>query len=95
MIEIMPELKKNVLKFGYGINYKYGGTLSHSYDRFYVVNKFELPKVDDLKLTTISYDSDCIYLDDAKRLRDYPTELIKYMKVYFVKLAQHIAFYKK
>ena len=36
------ELQSNVLKFGYGINYKYIGTLSHSFDRFYVVTKFEL-----------------------------------------------------
>ena len=28
------ELQKNVLKFGCGINYKYIGTLSHSFDRF-------------------------------------------------------------
>ena len=46
----MPELKKNILKFGYCINYKYEGILSHSFDRFYVVTKFELPKVEDLKL---------------------------------------------
>ena len=57
MIEILSELKKNVLKFGYEINYKYEGTLSHSFDKFYVVIKFELPKVEDLKLTAISYDS--------------------------------------
>ena len=42
------ELQKNVLKFGYRINYKYVGTLSHSFDRFYVVTKFELPKIQDL-----------------------------------------------
>ena len=24
--------EKNILKFGYGINYKYEGTLSHSFD---------------------------------------------------------------
>ena len=52
------ELKRNVLKFGYGINYKYECTLSHSFDRFYVVTKYELPKVKDLKFMTISYDSD-------------------------------------
>ena len=33
-IEIKPELKKNNLKFGYGINYKYEGMLAHSFDRF-------------------------------------------------------------
>ena len=62
----MPELKRNILKFGYVINYKYEGTLSHSFDRFYVVTKFELPKVEDLKLTTIAYDSNCQYLDNMQ-----------------------------
>ena len=28
------ELQRSVLKFGYGINYKYVGTLSHPFDRF-------------------------------------------------------------
>ena len=53
-IDIMPELKRNILNFGYGINFKYEGMLSHSFDRFYVVTKFELPKVEDLKLTTLT-----------------------------------------
>ena len=39
-------LKRNALKFGYGINYKYEGTLSHSLDRLYAVTKFELPRVE-------------------------------------------------
>ena len=38
------ELQNNILKFGYGIHYKYMGTISHSFDRFYVVTKFELLK---------------------------------------------------
>ena len=41
--EIKPELKKNILIFGYGINYKYEVILAHSVDRFYVVTKFILP----------------------------------------------------
>ena len=40
------ELPNNVLKFGYGINYKYMGKVSHSFDRFYIVTKFKLPKVE-------------------------------------------------
>ena len=36
-IDVMPELKKNVLNFGYGVNFKYEGMLTHSFDRFYVV----------------------------------------------------------
>ena len=91
----MPELKKNVLKFGYGINYKHEGSLSHSFDRFYVVTKFELPKVEDLKLTTISYNSNCQYLDNAMNLKDYLTELIGDMKNYCVKIAPYVEYYKK
>ena len=58
-IDIMPELKKNVLKVGYGVNFKYEGMLSHSFDRFYVVTKFELPKIKDLRLTTFSFNLTC------------------------------------
>ena len=95
MIEIAPELKRNVLKFDYGINCKYEGTVSHSFGRFYVVTKFELPKVEDLKLMTISHGSDCTYLDDVKDRKDYSIELIKEIKICCVKIALHIAFYKK
>ena len=42
-IKFNPDLKRNILKFGYGINYKYKGMLAHSFDRFYIVMKFMLP----------------------------------------------------
>ena len=44
----MPELRKNILNFGYGNNFKYKGMLAHSFDRFYVVTLFILPTVNDL-----------------------------------------------
>ena len=43
-VDVMPELKKNVLNFGYGVNFKYEGMLSHSFDRFYVVAKYEIQR---------------------------------------------------
>ena len=60
------DLPNNVLKFGYGINYKYMGKVSHSFDRFYIVTKFELPKVEDLKFDDIPYDAECTHLDNPK-----------------------------
>ena len=42
----------------------------------------------------MSYDSDCKNLDDAKSLKDYPTQLIKDMKM-CVKIAPHIDYHKK
>ena len=38
-VSIMSELKHNILRFGYGVNFRYEGMLSHSFDRFYVVRK--------------------------------------------------------
>ena len=61
-VEIKLELQKNILKFGYRINYKYEGILAHSFDRFYVITKFILPTLDDLKLSPIRYDKECNYL---------------------------------
>ena len=74
-VDIMPKLKRNILNFGYGVNFKYEGMLSHSFDRFYVIAKFELPKVEDLKLMTVDFHSRCSYL----RSNDsYYTKLMKY-----------------
>ena len=52
-IKIRSELQRNIVNFGYGINYKYEGMLTHSFDRFYVVTKFMLPTVGDIKLVCI------------------------------------------
>ena len=55
-VSIMPELKHNVLRFGYRVNFRYEGMLAHSFDRFYVVTKIEIPKVLDLNLTLFQFD---------------------------------------
>ena len=38
------------LNFGYGVNFKYEGMLTHSFDRLYVVAKYAIPKIENLKL---------------------------------------------
>ena len=94
-VKIKPELQKNVLKFGYGINYKYKEMLAHSFDRFYVVTKFILPTLDDLRLSPIKYDKECNYLCD---LVDQGSEQIKQnikdLLLYFSKIRPYMAFYK-
>ena len=59
----MPELKRSILNFGYGINFKYEGMLLHSFGRFYVVTKFILPTIDGLEFSQIELDLSCYYLD--------------------------------
>ena len=84
-IDIMPKLKRNILNFGYSIKFKYEGMFPHSFDRFYVVTKFELPKVEDLKLMTIDFASKCSYLS---RNDTYHTKLIKY----YLKIIPYVEF---
>ena len=66
-VSIMPELKCNVLRFGYGVNFRYEGMLSHSFDRFYVVTKIEIPKVSDLNLTLFQFDYNCSHVENIKK----------------------------
>ena len=94
-MEIKPELQKNILKFGCGINYKYEGMLAHSFDRFYVITKFILPTLDDLKLSPIRYDKECSYIqqiDDQDD--DCIKDNIKELPFCCVKLRLFKAFYK-
>ena len=87
------ELPYNILKFGYSINYKYMGKVSHSFDRFYIVTKFKLPKVEDLKFDDIPHDTECAHLNDSK-----PGQIlgiIRDIKCYCVKIAPDIEYYRK
>ena len=88
-VDIMPELKKNILNFGYGVNFKYEGMFSHSFDRFYIVTKFELPKTTDLKFTTFGFDFKCSYVNhtstsntDYARLMNYCMKIAPYAWLY-------------
>ena len=58
-IKFDPELQKNILKFGYGINYKYEGMLMHSFDRFYIITKFILPSIGDIRFSHLTFDDCC------------------------------------
>ena len=81
-IEIIPELQKNILKFGYGINYKYEGMLAHLFERFYKVTKFMLPSMGDIKFSKLNFDHTCVYMNKeyAPNMdsRKYLTELKTY-----------------
>ena len=41
-IKFDQELQKNILRFGYGTNYKYEGMLTHSFDRFLYHHKIHI-----------------------------------------------------
>ena len=88
----MPELKKNILNFGYRINFKYEGMLVHSFDRFYVVTKSILLSVNDLKFSLIDFDEKCNYLNDNIVHVHNSKEYISNLKVYCKKIVPVVHF---
>ena len=94
-VKIKPELKKNILNFGFGINYKYEGMLAHAFDRFYMVTKFMLPMIGDLKFSKLGYDDTCAYIENKFAQN---TESRKYMlelKAFCNKIKPFVTYYKR
>ena len=77
-VDIMPKLQRNILNFGYGVNFKYEGMLSHSFDRFYIVTKFELPKTQDLGFATFKFDFECSYANHTTTSNTNYVKLLNY-----------------
>ena len=89
-------MKKNILKFGYGINYKYEGILAHSFVRFYVVMKFILPTVNDINFSKLNFDGDCEYLRKRDKGHNHRIEqCILDLIVYCRKIKPYVYFYKQ
>ena len=51
--------------------------LSHSFDWFYIVTKFKLPKTKDLRLATFKFDFECSYANHTSTNTNY-VKLLKY-----------------
>ena len=62
--------------------------LCHSFHRFYIVAKYELPKVSDLRLTSIEFDLTCSHLNGEGK---YVTKLRRHC----LKIAPYITFYQR
>ena len=91
-VSIMPELKQNVLRFGYRVNFRYEGMLAHSFDRFYVVTRIEIPKVSDLKLTVFQFDYNCSHVTHIEKDTKFkiPSTIKDMFNVYCRNLFLHI-----
>ena len=98
-VSIMPELKQNVLRFGYGVNFRYEGMLAHSFDRFYVVTKVEIPKVSDLNLTMFQFDYNCSHVANIRKIvvgfgLKVPNMIINMFRTYCRNLIPYMYLYK-
>ena len=95
-VSIMPELKQNVLRFGYGVNFRYEGMLAHSFDRFYVVMRIEIPKVSDLNLTVFQFDYNCSHVTHIEKDTKFkiPSTIKDMFKVYCRNIIPYMYLYK-
>ena len=95
-VSIMPELKQNVLRFGYGVNFRYEGMLAHSFDRFYVVTRIEMPKVLDLNLTVFQFDYNCSHVTHIEKDTKFkiPSTIKDMFKVYCRNIIPYMYLYK-
>ena len=95
-ISIMPELKCNVLRFGNGVNFRYEGMLSHSFDRFYVVTKIEIPKVSDLNLTMFQFDYNCSHVANIEKDTRFkiPSTIKEMFDIYCKNIIPYMHLYK-
>ena len=86
----MPELEEKCIKLWIlCANFKYEGMLTHSFDRFYVVAKYEISKVEHLQFTTFAFDLTCNHLNISKK--GYLLRYIKHCR----RIAPHVKFYKQ
>ena len=95
-VSIMPELKQNVLRFGYRVNFRYEGMLAHLFDRFYVVTRIEIPKVSDLNLTVFKFDYNCSHVTNIEKDTKFkvPSTIKDMFKVYCRNIIPYMYLYK-
>ena len=93
---IMPQLKHSVLMFGYGEKFRYEGMLSHSFDRFYVVTKIEIPKVSILNLTLFQFDYKCSHVVNIEKGTRFkiPSTIKEMFDVYCKNIIPYMYLYK-
>ena len=90
-IKFNLELQRNILKFGYGINYKYEGMLGHSFDRFYIIAKFMLPSMGDLKFLNLNFDHSCAYMNKKYAPNTDSSKYLAEIKTYCNKIKPFVS----
>ena len=94
-IKFNPELQRNILKFGYSVNYKYDGMLAHPFDMFYIVMKFMFPSVKDVKFSTLNFDQSCTYMNKNYALNMDSSKYLSELKMYCNKIKPYVSYYSK
>ena len=73
---------------------KYEGMLVHSFDRFYVVTKFMLPMIRDLKFSKLDFDDTCAYTDNKYTQNSESRKYMLDLKTSCNKIKRFVTYYK-
>ena len=92
-IKFNLELQRNILKFGYGINYKYEGMLAHSFNRFYIITKFMLPSMGDIKFSSLNFEHSCAYMNKKYAPNTDSSKYLAELKTYCNKIRPFVSHY--
>ena len=78
------------------MNFRYESMLSHSFDRFSVVTKIEIPKVLDLNLTLFQFDYNCSHMINIEigTIFKIPSTINEMFNVYYKNIIPYMYLYK-
>ena len=70
--------------------------LAHSFDRFYVVTRIEIPKVSDLNLTVFQFDYNCSHVTNIEKDTKFkgPSTIKDMFRVYCKNIIPYMYLYK-
>ena len=69
--------------------------LAHFFDRFYMVTKFILPSLGDLKFSTLNYDNTCAYLDNRNMCNSESKKHLLDLMTSCTKIEPFVLYYKR
>ena len=68
--------------------------LAHSFDRFYVVTKFILPMIGDLKFPKLDFDDTCAYTENKFAQNTESRKCMLELKAFCNKIKPFLTYYK-
>ena len=69
--------------------------LAHSFDRFYIVTKFMLPSMGDIKFSKLNFDYTCAYMNKEYAPNTDSRKYLSELKTYCNKIKPFVSHYNK
>ena len=67
--------------------------LAHSFDRFYIVTKFMLPSIGDIKFSRLNFDHSCAYMNKEYATNMDSAKYLTELKTYCGKIKPFVSHY--